>query len=268
MKFLSKITSILFLFIAIQSFAIEIPERPSPPKLVNDLADILTANEEEILETKLRRYLDSTSTQIVVLTVKSLNNERAIDYATEVGHVWGVGTKEQDNGVVILIAPDDKKFAIATGYGSQARLTDGRTKRLENNYFKPYFKKGQYFVGLDLATTEMIQMLKGEFKADKHGKGLSTLAVFVVFIIIVVILFGIMALSAVANARRNHLAGTGSGTDWLSALLLANLFSGFFGSGRNGRYDDFRNGSGDFGGFDNFDFGGGDFGGGGSEGGW
>ena len=91
---------ILALLIGVVGFAQKIPARPNPPRLVNDFADILSNKEEDALERKLVAYSDSTSTQICVVTVLSLNGTTSDDFAYQIGEKWGVGTKN-NNGVVI-----------------------------------------------------------------------------------------------------------------------------------------------------------------------
>lgn len=94
----------------------QLPDRPVPPRLVNDLADIIPAGEEANLENKLTAYNDSTSTQIAVIIIKTIDDFEISDYAYKIGRKWGVGQKDLDNGIVLLVAVDDRKMFIATGY--------------------------------------------------------------------------------------------------------------------------------------------------------
>src|ERR1700744_4409590 len=104
----------LLVFFSAFSFAQDIPARPNPPKLVNDLAGMLNGDEQAELERKLDKYNDSTSTQIVIITVNNIGNNEMAQYAYTIGDKWGVGQKQKDNGVVILISKEDRKAFIAT----------------------------------------------------------------------------------------------------------------------------------------------------------
>ena len=118
---------ILFLFSAVVSFAqtVGIPERPSPPRLVNNLSkefpNFLSAQEESQLEKKLEDFANQTSNQIVIVIVDDIAGLEAYDYATRLGQKWGVGQSKDDNGIVILVKPTGgeghHELFIAPGYG-------------------------------------------------------------------------------------------------------------------------------------------------------
>ncbi len=111
-----------------------IPARPTPAKLVNDLADVLSDQQEYDLELKLRSDMDSTSTQIVIVTIKSVGEYVINDVALKILREWGVGQKGKDNGVVILAAMQDRKVWISTGYGVEGALPDLLCKRIIEQY--------------------------------------------------------------------------------------------------------------------------------------
>jgi uncharacterized protein len=238
----------------------KVPEQPDPPRLVNDFGGMLAAQEVQMLEQKLRKYNDSTGTQIVIVTVESLNGEEPMDVATEIGHKWGVGGAKNDNGVVILLAKTEHKSFIATGYGMEPILTAGICKRITTLVMKPYFKQGQFYEGLNQSIDTMIGLASGQFKADQIGKKKKSNGFVFVVIFMVIIFMVISFLQKMKNTRNNHLGGNGVGPGLLTTLLLMDLFSS---RGNGGSYNDFSNGGGDFGGF-----GGGDFGGGGAGGDW
>ena len=114
-----------------------IPERPVPPRLVNDFANILSADEVNRLENKLVVFNDSTSTQIAIIIVKSLNGYDKNDLAQRIGEKWGVGRKGKNNGVVILVKPkygqEKGDACIQTGYGLEGVLPDITCKRIVDN---------------------------------------------------------------------------------------------------------------------------------------
>src|SRR5262245_50769893 len=119
-----------FLFLlSVPVFSQEYPEKPSPPRLVNDFAGVLSVNEKNALEGKLVAYNDSTSTQISIVTLRSLDGFPIDDYTYNLAEKWGIGQKGINNGVLVLVAVDDHKMFIATGYGMEGVMPDGLVKR-------------------------------------------------------------------------------------------------------------------------------------------
>ncbi|EJG00566.1 MULTISPECIES: TPM domain-containing protein [Flavobacterium] len=264
----NRIFQITLLFIAFfisnTIFAqFEIPPKPSFQTSVYDYANILSSTEKAQLEEKLIRYSDSTTTQIVIITVESLKGEDVSQLATKWGQTWGIGgTKEDDNGVVILLAKNEKKIAINPGYGLEDRLTAGIGGTIIRNIIIPEFKAGSFYNGLDKGTDAIIDVFKGKFKGErkqtKKGQDFPILP-FIVIVVIVLILLSRNKRGGGGNSGNNG----GGGPSLLDVIILSNLgrsggggFGGF-GGGSSG-------GGGGFGG----GFGGGGFSGGGSSGGW
>ncbi|SCY99082.1 uncharacterized protein SAMN02927916_4595 [Flavobacterium anhuiense] len=264
----NRIFQITLLFIAFfisnTIFAqFEIPPKPSFQTSVYDYANILSSTEKAQLEEKLIRYSDSTTTQIVVITIESLKGEDVSQLATKWGQTWGIGgTKEDDNGVVILLAKNEKKIAINPGYGLEDRLTAGIGGTIIRNIIIPEFKAGSFYNGLDKGTDAIIDVFKGKFKGErkqtKKGQDFPILP-FIVIVVIVLILLSRNKRGGGGNSGNNG----GGGPSLLDVIILSNLgrsggggFGGF-GGGSSG-------GGGGFGG----GFGGGGFSGGGSSGGW
>ncbi|MCW5908778.1 MAG: TPM domain-containing protein [Chitinophagales bacterium] len=234
-------------------FAQNFPERPNPPRLVNDFATMLTVFERQNLEDKLVAYDDSTSTQISIVIIRTLNGMDKAQYATELGEKWGIGRKQKDNGVLILVASEDRQIFIATGRGVEEYLPDAICKRIIEKIIKPDFKEGKYYEGLDNATNEMIARLSGTFE-NTDSDDESEIPLWVIILIIFIVFFLLPVLF------RNHKGGGttyggrgyrtwGGGTTW----------GGSSGGGWSG-------GGGSRGGFGGF--GGGSFGGGGAGGSW
>ncbi len=255
---MKKIFSILlFTLIAFTSNAQldVIPARPSPPKLVNNfLGDgFLTSSEENTLEQKLQTFAKETSNQIVIVIVDDLQGLEAWDYATQLGHKWGVGQAKFDNGVIILIQPTggegQRDLFIAVGTGLEGAIPDITTKKIRENEMYPYLKKGENFVALDKATDVIMSLAKGEFNSDEYGRKKSgEKAVPIIIVIIIIIVIFIIS-------RRG---GGGRGMTMGSRGIFYGQRFGGFGGGFGG-----GSSSGGFGGF-----GGGGFGGGGSGGKW
>lgn len=258
----SILLSMLLLVTLVTNAQPKVPEKTE--NHVNDFAGMMSGQQVQTLEQKLRKYNDSTGTQIVVVTLETLNGEEPMDVATEIGHKWGVGGAKNDNGVVILLAKQEHKSFIATGYGMEPILTAGICKKITTLVMKPYFKQGQFYEGLDEAVNNIIGLASGQFKPDQIGKkhkGNGFVLVVIFFIIIFVV---IAFLQKMRQTRHNHIGSDGSGPGLLTTLLLMDIFTN---SGRRGgSYNDFSSGGGDFSDFGGF--GGGDFGGGGAGGDW
>ena len=145
-------------------FAQEFPAKPN--KLVNDYTNTLTSEQIQSLERKLVAFDDSTSNQIAVVIMKSVGDYDINEYAQKLGRAWGVGGKEKNNGVVLLVAMGDRKLSIQTGYGVEGALPDIYTKRIIENDIKPFFKTNDYYAGIDAGTNSIIELIKGEYKND------------------------------------------------------------------------------------------------------
>jgi uncharacterized protein len=135
---------------------------------VNDYASIISETEEGYLENILKQNEDSTSNQVVILTVSSLQGFPIEMYSIVVVEDWKLGTKEKDNGVLILIAPNERKMRIEVGDGLQGILTDALSKRIIENEFIPYFKRDNYEAGISVGTQIVLDAIKGEYVAEEN----------------------------------------------------------------------------------------------------
>lgn len=257
----------LFISVIFPSYSQDIPERPVPPHLVNDFAGLLSQQEVAALENKLVAFNDSTSTQIAIVSVASLGGYDIIDYAQRLGEKWGIGQKQLNNGVLIVVKPKTSdsggKVTIVQGYGLEGAIPDITCGQIIDNEVLPAFRQDNYFAGLDAATNTLMALARGEYSASEYGSrpkkksGGDFPSGIVIFIIIIIIL-SIFGKSKGSNNR--HL-GSGNLPIW---LLLSMMNSG--GSHR-GSWGGFSGGSGGGGGgFGGF--GGGSFGGGGASGSW
>lgn len=148
------------------SFAQNFPEKPDPPRLVNDFAGLFSKDETTMLELKLRAYNDSTSTQIAIVTISDLDGYPVDDYTIKLGNKWGIGQKGKNNGILVLIAKQDRKAFIATGYGMEGALNDGKLGTILRQEMIPYFKQGDYFSGVNAGVDAMIAAAAGEYVSD------------------------------------------------------------------------------------------------------
>jgi uncharacterized protein len=237
-----------------------IPEKPSFQTSVYDYAKVLSADEKAQLEEKLIRYSDSTTTQIVVITIESLKGEDVSLLATKWGQTWGIGgTEKDDNGVIILLAKAEKKIAINPGYGLDDRLTAGIGGEIIRNIIIPEFKAGSYYNGLDKGADALFDVFKGKYKGERKQKKDKNFPV----VPIIIIVFIILALISKNKNNGGNSGNSGGGPSLLDVIILSSLGrnSGGFGGSSGGG---FGGGGGGFGG----GFGGGGFSGGGSGGSW
>jgi uncharacterized protein len=233
-----------------------IPPVPSPPRLVVDLTGTLSADQAEALERKLVAYDDSTSNQIVVVIIPTTGDYEIAEVAFELGRKWGVGNKEFNNGIVFLVAKNDRKVFIAPGYGLEGAIPDITAKRIIENEVVPNFRENDFYRGLDYGTDALIKAAAGEYTAPQGyrnrggtGKG-SILGLIIVFLIIMFILSRINRGGGGAfMSRRGY-------RNWQGPPI-------WFPPSGGGGWKGGGGGGGGFGGF-----GGGSFGGGGAGGSW
>ena len=254
---------LLFLTSALSWGQFTIPEKPKKQTSVYDYIGLLPNGQKRALEQKLIRYSDSTSTQIVVAIINSTEGENINFLGAQWGQKWGIGQANKDNGVLVLLAKEDRRIAINTGYGVEGALTDALSKRIIESIIIPEFKQGDYYAGLDKGSDAIFQVLSGEFDEDRtfsNGEGfpIKALLPFIIFFIILIIL----SRRNRNNRGGNNKGGRGSGLDIWDMIILSNMGRSSRSSG--GGFGGGGFGSGGFGG----GFGGGGFGGGGASGGW
>ena len=253
----------IFLFLAfLASAQIEkaIPDAPNPPRLVVDLTGTLTADQRSALEAKLVAYDDSTSNQIAVVIVPTTGDYDIAEFSFALGRKWGVGNKEFNNGVVFLIAKNDRKVFIAPGYGLEGAIPDIIAKQIIENIVVPNFKGNDFYGGINAGTDALIQAAEGEYKAPAgYGDRGKQKRIPLLGVIIAIIIFWIIF---------SKIGGGGGGGSFMSRRGYRN-FRGpsvwWFPTGGGGGGGGFGGGGGG-GGFGGF--GGGSFGGGGAGGSW
>lgn len=253
---------LLFFFTVSLCLAQDIPARPNPPRLVNDFTNTLTQDQRDALEEKLKTYDDSTSNQVAIVIVNTTGDYDVQDYAIKILRDWGVGTKKNNNGVVLLAVMQDHKLRIETGYGLEGAIPDAIAKRIIDDELTPNFKAGNYYRGFDEATDAIIKAAAGEYKApenyDKRGrnegqKGSGIFTLIVIVIVIIIIFAGRSGGGGGGMMSRRGYRGWGPPI-WFPG---GGGWSGGGGGGWSG------GGGGGFGGF-----GGGSGGGGGASGNW
>ncbi len=260
---LHKLLVFLFLSISFIGFAQLVPPKPAVLYPIYDEVDLLTAQEEDLLNKKLISFADSTSTEISVIIIPTTKGEDINYLATMYGEKWQIGEKEQDNGIVFMIAVEDRKFSIQQGRGVERYLTASVAGQILDYIVTPKFRQGKYYDGINGGTTALMEAVEGKFKPiakEKSGGGTS------VSRILLVAFFVIIILSIMFGNK-----GGGRGGRYDDDVILSRRgrrtypggffpFPGSFGGGGFG-------GGGSGGGFGGFG-GGGSFGGGGASGGW
>lgn len=270
-----KKSKLLFflLFLSVASFAQKFPAQPSPPRIVNDFANVLSQPEQHQLEEKLVAFDDTSSTQIAVVILSSLEEYAQgytiDDYGDRLAENWGIGQKGKNNGLLVLVAMDERQISIRSGYGLEGAIPDAYAKRIIENDIKPSFKQGRYFEGLNKGTDRLMTYAAGEYEAEKgESENFKPPGfIFILFILIILLLFVFRVGGVRKYAKINSIPF------WVAWALLNEVHRQ-----HRGKYKDFSSGRGVFGGggwggssgrsggFGGF--GGGSFGGGGASGSW
>lgn len=279
----------LTLFLAVQVSALEVPRLQGR---VNDYAELLSPATEASLESVLKSLESSDSTQIVVLTIGSLQGDSLEEFSLRVVEDWKIGQQGLDNGVLLLVARDDRKIRIEVGYGLEGKLTDMTAGRIIGNVMGPRFKQGDFNQGIIDGIGAIVMTVRGEFTAAAETKpngsgredpgGLLTSMIFIFFIFGSLLRKSKVAAAAVGGIATPLLAFLLFGITGLAllALIPIGMFGGLMAAalagtgggavsrgGQAGGYGGgFGRSSGGFGG--GFGGGGGGFGGGGASGGW
>jgi len=266
---MKKAGALIFVLILFLPFAVQAVNIPVPRGYVNDYGNMISSSAEADLAAKLKNFEETDSTQLVVLTVPSLEGEPLEDYSIRVAEAWKIGQKAKDNGILFLVSREDRKMRIEVGRGLEGKLTDLTAGRIIDLVVKPKFKAEDYDGGFTAGVSALIDATRGEFTADRRapsgGQGpyvpfAGEMPSWLAFLM----LMGFFAFfAAVARSRARH--------DQLSRRGLRRSGrgyppypGGYYGEGwstRGERDSDYGSGGG-------FSGGGGGFGGGGASGSW
>ena len=285
LRIILSVLAVLFLTGAIAHAMLDIPGLKGR---VNDYAGMLSSATIQSLESELKGFEQTDSTQIVVLTVPSLEGEAIEDFSIRVAEAWKIGHRGSDNGAILVIAQKDRKMRIEVGYGLEGRLTDLVSGQIIRNIIAPEFKAGDYNKGVLDGINAMIATVRGEYKqADRQHLSTGAKDPSQVLIPIIVFLFLVTRLGRIRRLVGSIAGGIllpvfglmffPGGLMLLLALIPLGFFAGFIlsvlgstmGTGRTGyRGVGYWGGGFSSGGFGGFSGGGGGFGGGGASGGW
>ncbi|MFI3262859.1 MAG: TPM domain-containing protein [Rikenellaceae bacterium] len=257
MKRISYILTLIFasVMVAISAYGSDFVQ-PMSGKMVSDYAGVFSNSQLNRLETTLRNFNDTTSTQIAVLTVNDLNGYAASEYAIRTAEEWGIGQKGKDNGILMLIKPKNAtkgEIFIAVGYGLEGAIPDAITKRIIEYNIIPYFMKNDYYSGVQAGVSDLMKLSTGEYTADdiqRNGLFAEGFALILIVIVSIMMFFFRTKTSGTFTHGGYNTYPRGGGF-----IIFGGNNRG--GSGQNGGF------GGGFGGF-----GGGGFGGGGAGGSW
>lgn len=276
--------------VSVPAHALEVPPLRAR---VNDTAHLLSSGSVQVIEQALRTLESEESTQIAVLTIPSLQGENLEQYSLKVVETWKIGQKGVDNGALLLIAADDRKIRIETGYGLEGRLTDLVAGRIIREQIVPSFRRGDYDRGVINGVAAMIAAVKGEYTGLGTGETAPAKSRPDPMSLLVFLGFGLVVIGNIFRRRKVTAAIVGGVyapftgllfpimAGWLLFVLLIpvgiigalviSTLAGVGGSGRRGSSGLYLGGGGfgggSFGG-GGFSGGGGGFGGGGASGGW
>ncbi len=237
----------------------DFPPVPNPPRLVNDFANFLEADKNQILNQQLESIYQATKNQITIVSIDHIGDYDIADYANQLGRKWGIGNKETNSGLLILIVRQNRKIWFATGYGLEGVLPDITCQRIIKENIKPFFKEGKFYEGLQSSVFHIVEIfaknddgknadrtkfytdfLNGNTQYKNLSNGTKELSTGKVILLII----GLIIVLALSSRRRGGFGG---------GMFLGGGFGGSLGGGSD---------------FGNSSFGGGSFGGGGSGGSW
>ncbi len=183
-KIMRKLSLISFVVITFFSFSFAELEVPKLTQRVTDFAGILTAEQIKSLEYKLQKFEEETSNQIAILIIPSLEDEDINDFSMKVVEKNKLGQAGKDNGVLFLIAIQDRKMRLEVGYGLEGALPDVLCDQILRNIVRPKFRQGDYYGGINAGIDAIISATKGEFKANPRERPETNIGMIIAFIII------------------------------------------------------------------------------------
>lgn len=295
----SSLKSIVVLLVATllaySCFGQDLPEIPRLEKRVTDLANLLSESEETFLTNQLKELETRKGSQLAILTVNSTKPETIEQYSIRVVDQWKLGREDVDDGVLLIVAKNDRKVRIEVGYGLEGAIPDAYAKRIINNVIVPRFRGGDYSLGIEEGVEAIIGLINGEdlpeVTSTTSARSDKTTGLFF-FIGIIILIFTVVIIKVVLANKLGNLKSNLIVISivflavWLVVNFISAVFASFFalvflngkgsGGGRRGGgyYGGYVGGSsggwGGGGGFSGggFSGGGGGFGGGGASGGW
>ena len=248
-----QIALVFFLTFTVAAPLLSQPAVPVLQQRVTDFTNSLSYSEWRTLESRIKQFEDSTSNQIAILMIPSLDGGSLEEFSMSVFERNKIGQKGKDNGVLLLVAKDDHKVRIDVGYGLEGVLTDAATSQIIEKEIKPSFRRNDFYGGLMAGVNAIIGTTAGEYKIEPRGRSGS-----IISIALALFFMGFMGAFVLPmfSSRRRYLIHS-SGSRYVSGWGWP--YSGFGGGGFGG---------GSFGGGGGWSGGGGMAGGGGASGSW
>ncbi len=262
-KIMRKLSLILFVVILLFSLSFAELEVPKLTQRVTDFAGILTIEQIKSLEYKLQKFEEETSNQIAILIIPSLEGEDINDFSMKVVEKNKLGQAGKDNGVLFLIAIQDRKMRLEVGYGLEGALPDVLCDQILRNIVRPKFRQGDYYGGIDAGIDAIISATKGEFKANPKERPETNIGMIIAFIIIGFVLLTFFG-SLISGIRHYSIRSGGYDSTLFWLWLLSSMGERRKGGGSWGGWwtgGGFSEGGG-------WSGGGGSFGGGGASSSW
>ncbi|MGQ0720718.1 MAG: TPM domain-containing protein [Candidatus Eiseniibacteriota bacterium] len=234
------------------AFALEVP--PRPQGRVSDYAELISPGAERRIEAKIAAHEAESSDQIAVAAFRSLEGESLEDFSIRLAEAWQIGSKEHDNGVILLVFTEERRTRLEVGYGLEGRLTDAMADRILRGELAPRFRAGDFDGGVEQAVEAVIATIRGEYQAPPRSADDAPSSM-----VIVIVVLAVLVLRAWLMSRRGVWLGGGMPGRMSRGHGGWMLGGGGFGGLGGGRSGGFRGG---------FRGGGGGFGGGGASGRW
>jgi len=211
------------------------------PKLqgyVNDYANMISRSVRAQLEEELKSYEQSDSTQLVILTLPSLEGEPVEDYSIKVAEAWKLGQARKDNGILFLVSKNDRKMRIEVGRGLEGRLTDLMAGRIIDLVVKPRFRRGDFDGGFSSGVASLIDATRGEFKAEGKGSGKEDqpfqASWLFLFVVLILFFFFLSAARRRGTPLATQIGGSRGRSPGDFVILPSRRGGGIFGDGGGG----------------------------------
>jgi len=292
---------LLLVLLSFAAYGLEVPKLQG---YVNDYAGMISSPAKSKIEETLRAFEQSDSTQIVILTIPSLEGENIEEFGIKAGEAWQIGQKRKDNGAILIVSRQERKIRIEVGRGLEGKLTDLTAGRIIDLVIKPKFKQEDFDGGFVVGVSSLIDATRGEFRAEprparRGQRGISPFLTILLFLGVVTLILGSLSrvaggvIGAIGLPTLAHFFARVASIPVITLLAIFGFGAGFFlpslfspgGSRRDGNRHHrgggffygpgtggFFSGGGGFGGGDSsgggFSGGGGSFGGGGASGDW
>lgn len=268
-----RLAAVLLLLVALAPSLLAKEPPPTPTQWFTDEAGLLPASDGAALNEKLRAFEQSSGAQFIVYVFKSLDGDPLEDFTVRCAEKWKVGNKKYDNGLILFVFVQDRKFRIEVGYGLEGAVTDAFSSDVLRNYLTPHFRQADYVGGLNAATDALMAKIRGEepprppvnpqgssqpSSIPNRAAGEAAAGCISPFVILLVIIFFLFIVPRFFLPR----GGSGCGGCFWPMFFLGGGGRGFTLGGGGGGFGGFGGGGGGFSG------GGGSFGGGGASGGW